>query len=211
MYNMSDSRTKILNALKSTTLYVPSLEHIRLDDIFVQPEGDLAIEFQKQLNSISGECFIVDNEYSAVEKIGELSMLKSWKNISVASSHILECINSSETLKKLEQISSPEFSEVSITYCESLIARTGSVLVSTAIDTNRRSFAAPDVHVVIGYTSQLVADLNSALCNVKQKYGNTFPSQITLITGPSRTADIEKTLILGAHGPKEFIVLLIRN
>jgi len=43
----------------------------------------------------------------------------------------------------------------------------------------------------------------------KEKYGGNFPSQMTVITGPSRTADIEKTLVMGAHGPKELYVFMI--
>ena len=92
-----------------------------------------------------------------------------------------------------------------------MIARTGSVLISTSIDSQRRIISAPEIHVVFAYENQLVADLPIALRNVKNKYSENLPSQITVITGPSRTADIEKTLILGAHGPKEFIVILIKK
>jgi L-lactate dehydrogenase complex protein LldG len=49
-----------------------------------------------------------------------------------------------------------------------------------------------------------------ALVAMQEKYGNSLPSTISTITGPSRTADIEKTLVLGAHGPKEFIVFLVK-
>ena len=63
--------------------------------------------------------------------------------------------------------------------------------------------------MVVAYTSQLVPDIKDALRNIKQKYDNNLPSFISFITGPSRTADIEKTLIIGAHGPKELYVFLI--
>ena len=69
----------------------------------------------------------------------------------------------------------------------------------------------PETHLIVGYTSQLVPDLKDALKNVRKKYEDNFPSQISLITGPSRTADIEKTLVLGAHGPKELYVFLIED
>jgi L-lactate dehydrogenase complex protein LldG len=55
----------------------------------------------------------------------------------------------------------------------------------------------------------LVNDLKQALAGIKQKYADNIPSMISVITGPSRTADIEKTLIMGAHGPKEIYVFLI--
>ncbi len=61
---------------------------------------------------------------------------------------------------------------------------------------------------MIAYTSQLVPDLKDALAGIREKYGNKIPSMISVITGPSRTADIEKTLVMGAHGPKEIYVFL---
>jgi L-lactate dehydrogenase complex protein LldG len=44
---------------------------------------------------------------------------------------------------------------------------------------------------------------------ITKKYGNKLPSMISMITGASRTADIEKTLVMGAHGPKELVLFLI--
>jgi L-lactate dehydrogenase complex protein LldG len=99
--------------------------------------------------------------------------------------------------------------EVGITFCESLIARNGSVLVSNGNAAGRRLSIYPHNHVVVAYTSQLVLDLKDAFKELKTKYGDKLPTMISNITGPSRTADIEKTLVLGAHGPKELIVLLI--
>jgi L-lactate dehydrogenase complex protein LldG len=46
---------------------------------------------------------------------------------------------------------------------------------------------------------------------VQTKYPTLLPSMINMITGPSRTADIEKTLVLGAHGPKELMLFLIED
>ncbi|MEI7503277.1 MAG: LUD domain-containing protein, partial [Paludibacter sp.] len=66
----------------------------------------------------------------------------------------------------------------------------------------------PPIHIVIANESQLVGFPEDALVSIQKKYSNNLPSMISTITGPSRTADIEKTLVLGAHGPKEFIVFL---
>jgi L-lactate dehydrogenase complex protein LldG len=67
------------------------------------------------------------------------------------------------------------------------------------------------VHIVVAYTSQLVHDIKDGLQLVQDKYGDRLPSMISLISGPSRTADIEKTLVLGAHGPKELILFLVEG
>ena len=65
------------------------------------------------------------------------------------------------------------------------------------------------VHICIAYTSQVVYDIKDALQLLKEKYGSPLPSMITFATGPSRTADIEKTLVVGVHGPKEVFCILV--
>jgi L-lactate dehydrogenase complex protein LldG len=96
-----------------------------------------------------------------------------------------------------------------ITRCEYLIARFGSVMVSSGLNTGRRLFVFPEVHIVIASASQIVEDIKDALTGMRNKYQNEFPSQMTVITGPSRTADIEKTLVMGAHGPRELFVFMV--
>lgn len=96
-----------------------------------------------------------------------------------------------------------------ITRCEFLIARLGTVMVSSKSSPGRKINVFPEIHLIVGYTSQLVSDLKQAFLEMKRKYKDEYPSLISLITGPSRTADIEKTLIIGAHGPKEVYVFLI--
>jgi len=56
---------------------------------------------------------------------------------------------------------------------------------------------------------QLLRDLPAAFQLLKSKYGSNYPSMMSLITGPSRTGDIERILVLGAHGPKKLTVLLV--
>ena len=82
-------------------------------------------------------------------------------------------------------------------------------MVSNESAAGRRLSIFPHHHIVIARTSQLVLDLKDGFQLLKKKYGNQIPSMISNITGPSRTADIEKTLVLGAHGPKELFVFLI--
>ena len=65
------------------------------------------------------------------------------------------------------------------------------------------------VHIVFAYSNQVVPDIEDGLNTIKKKYGNDIPSMINLNTGPSRTADIEKTLVVGVHGPGEVFCFLI--
>jgi L-lactate dehydrogenase complex protein LldG len=99
--------------------------------------------------------------------------------------------------------------KASITFCEYLLARTGTVMVSSRSGPGRQANIFPDVHIVLARASQLVPDIKQAFAALNEKYGKRLPSMVSLITGPSRTADIEKTLIMGAHGPKELYVLYV--
>lgn len=98
-----------------------------------------------------------------------------------------------------------------ITSCEALVARSGSILVSSRQGGGRKMSALPDIHVVLGKTSQLVAEVADSMEVMQKKYGVRLPSQMTMVTGPSRTADIEKTLVMGAHGPRELYLLLLED
>lgn len=97
----------------------------------------------------------------------------------------------------------------SVTACEALIAQTGSVLITSAGCGGRAISILPPHHVVVANRDQLLPDLLSAFALMRQKYGAHYPSTISFITGPSRTGDIERILVLGAHGPKRLTILLI--
>lgn len=99
---------------------------------------------------------------------------------------------------------------VGVTTCEYLLARLGSIMVSSKQSSGRKGFFWPSVHLVVVWKSQLVYDMRDALRAIRHKYADQgMPSMITLITGPSRTADIEKTLVMGAHGPRGLVVFFI--
>jgi L-lactate dehydrogenase complex protein LldG len=84
-------------------------------------------------------------------------------------------------------------------------------MVSNASESGRRLSVYPPVHIVIARASQLVMDVKHAMAQIKERYGDDLPTMITTITGPSRTADIEKRLVLGAHGPKQLYLFLLED
>jgi L-lactate dehydrogenase complex protein LldG len=104
-----------------------------------------------------------------------------------------------------------EQADLGLTSCEALVARTGSVLVSAGTASGRRLSIYSDQHVVLARPSQVVAEIGDALRRMQQKYGTQLPSMVSLTTGPSRTADIEKTLVLGAHGPRRIALFLLEE
>jgi L-lactate dehydrogenase complex protein LldG len=99
--------------------------------------------------------------------------------------------------------------DAGITECDALIAQTGGVAVTSRSAGGRALSILPPHHVVLARREQLVADLPAAFAFLKQKYAPDFPSMISFITGPSRTGDIERILVLGAHGPKRLTILCL--
>jgi L-lactate dehydrogenase complex protein LldG len=100
-----------------------------------------------------------------------------------------------------------EACNVGISECDALIAQTGGVVVTSRSAGGRALSVLPPHHVVLARREQLVPDLPAAFELVKQKYAPDFPSMISFVTGPSRTGDIERILVLGAHGPKKLTIL----
>lgn len=98
--------------------------------------------------------------------------------------------------------------DAGITACDALIAQTGTVLVTSRSAGGRALSVLPPHHVVLASRKQLLPDLPSATALIESLYSGNFPSFISFITGPSRTGDIERILVLGAHGPKKLTVLL---
>ncbi len=83
------------------------------------------------------------------------------------------------------------------------IAKTGTLVELSEQDGDRRISLLPDTHVAILPGSKLLPDLQAWL----KRNGDL--NQATFISGPSRTADIEKRIVIGAHGPKRLIILLL--
>jgi len=96
--------------------------------------------------------------------------------------------------------------DLGVTGCDCLIAATGSIAVSTRSAGGRTLSVLPPVHLVIARRNQLVPDLTAALALWQHRYDQHWPSNLCVITGPSRTGDIEKILVMGAHGPKRLVV-----
>jgi L-lactate dehydrogenase complex protein LldG len=166
------------------------------------------IEFATNLNKNGGTFVYCENEMDFVENIKYLANQREWESFYSLDEKIISILQNNgvniESSKEKFNLQT-----AGITRCDFLIGRFGSVMVSSGLSSGRKMFIFPEVHIVFAYTSQVVVELKDALIAIKKKYSDRLPSQITVISGPSRTADIEKTLVVGAHGPKELIVFVI--
>lgn len=176
--------------------------------VFKEIEEEKEIQFAKKLIEMGGSFIYCENENGFLQNLKVLLKEKDWQEVFTIDEK-LEVLLSSGNISYDNNPKNFTGQKVGMTRCEYFIARFGTVLVSSGLNSGRRMFVFPEVHIIVGYASQVVTDLKNALLGIKKKYVNNFPSQITAITGPSRTADIEKTLVMGAHGPKELFVFMI--
>lgn len=99
--------------------------------------------------------------------------------------------------------------EVGITDVEAALAETGSIIISSGPHLSRGSYLAPPVHIALVRTSQILADLIDYFDGIDGPLNQPNRSATVLISGPSKTADIEGILITGVHGPGEVHVVII--
>lgn len=175
--------------------------------VYVPLRQELEVEFAERFTALQGRFAFCLSNKELVSQFNTLLSHTGWQKIYCQEPELAVLIG-----QQLEISSNPADlanCDVAITGCEYLVARTGSIVMSAAQLSGRKTSVYAPVHVCIAYTSQLVFDVKDALEGIKERYGDTLPSLITFATGPSRTADIEKTLVVGVHGPKEVFVFLI--
>jgi L-lactate dehydrogenase complex protein LldG len=206
------SKEKMLKKIRKALLEKRDNPYPNLEDTPLYEEyiDHLDVLFAEQLSAVSGNFVFCEDEIQLIENLLNLAEKKNWRKIYAWETGL------QSLLSKYEfpfYSTDTEFlnADVGITFCEALVARNGSVLVSNGTSAGRRLSIYPHIHIVIAYTSQLVLDLKDGFKLLKDKYPENMPSMISNITGPSRTADIEKTLVLGAHGPKELYVFLLED
>ena len=210
---MRDTTTKekILKGVRDALISKKEIpfKNVNFTNPVFQDLGDeKTIVFARKLIEMGGSFVYCENEKMLLENLRILLEKKKWKNYFTLDEKISALLEAGEIPYSNDK---KDFESVyaGITRCEYLIARFGSVMVSSGLNTGRRMFVFPEVHIVIASASQVVEDLKDAFAGIRSKYQNEIPSQMTVITGPSRTADIEKTLVMGAHGPREFFVFMI--
>jgi L-lactate dehydrogenase complex protein LldG len=206
------SKEKILKKVRQALIFKSKAKYQNIDlesNVYAQPdEGESIYEtFARQFTQLAGQFVICDNRFDFIDKLITLSDRKKFKN--------LYCWDE-ELQTQLKEAGIPfqakkdniDKMQVAITSCEAIIARTGSALV-TSNKNSRILTVYPPVHIIVAYTSQVVMEIKDGLQVLRNKYGKNLPSMISFISGPSRTSDIEKTLVIGAQGPKELFVFLI--
>ena len=205
------SREKVLKKIRNALISKTDNPFPSLDiesSVYPDFEDKLDITFAQEFSKVAGQFIYCENETELKNNLISLVAEKKWENLFCLEPEIKDTLDNAGIPFKSDETDFLKM-DAGITYCEYLIARLGSIMISSRQTSGRRLNVFPENHIIIAYTNQIVADLKDALKNIKNKYTDNLPSLISVISGPSRTADIEKTLVMGAHGPKELYLLLI--
>ncbi|PID85612.1 MAG: hypothetical protein CSB13_06915 [Chloroflexi bacterium] len=210
---MTTSRNLILNRLKNNrqaaTLPQPWLTHRQFDN--------LADQFEKALTAVHGEVIRATSLETAVAALGDLLAELGVKTAVANHEEPLTTLHLPTQFSNIQWhiVSQTEgnlrqfciSADVGISSGEAALAETGTVIIRSGAGKSRLATLLPPIHIALIPTSKLTTDLftwNAA------RHAPP-PSNITLVSGPSKTADIEQTMAIGVHGPKRFIVILYDN
>lgn len=183
------------------------------------PVGEILEEqielFRRNADHLKAEFHVCSGMEEAIHYIRMLAAENGWKKIGFHHGELTDAVARTLELAKVQTdngyaVKDLESCDAGLTECESLIAQTGSVLVSATSAGGRALSVLPPHHIVLARRQQMAPDLGVALQRALKKFKDRFPSFMTFITGPSRTGDIERILVLGAHGPKRLTILLLR-
>ena len=198
--------TKIKQAL-AKPVPVPFPASQGNESVFLPSKQELEVEFAENFTRLEGRFSFCANEQELVEQLQALIASRKWTKIYSRETQLQQTLSQAGfTTAYSEEVAT---CDAAITGCEKLIARTGTLIMSSAQPSGRTVSVYAPVHICVAYSKQLVYDIGEGLQQIRESYGQNFPSMVTLATGPSRTADIEKTLVVGVHGPKEVFCFLV--
>lgn len=211
MRDSTTSKEKILKKIRKALIHKSTQEIGDVDnesEIFTASEESLEMQFAQNFTALNGKFIFCENETEFLENFDWIVKDNEWKNLFCLEPKIKDLLKKAK-IKFSDKEEDFLTTDIGITLCECLIARTGSVIITSKQASGRRLPVFANFHIVIAYSSQLVGNIKDGLKLIRERYSDKLPSMISTITGPSKTADIEKTLVQGAHGPKELFVFLI--
>lgn len=172
--------------------------------------------FKASLEAVDGHCLVVRDDTELVHALTDI--MRNLRQTKLSSLRI--AVSDSAEVRRLVELIEVDLDEVAVTPsaadvfsfdigisgAQAGIAETGTLLLDSERERHRLVSLVPPVHIAILDASQIVATLGEALSLMRQD--KDVSPIVTLVTGPSRTADIELTLAIGVHGPQELYVIV---
>jgi L-lactate dehydrogenase complex protein LldG len=203
------ARSKILQKIKQALkdpVPVPFPDQVAETPIFYPTDQELTIEFAQKFTELLGKFVYCADEAELVSQLSGLIKANNWEKIYSIEEGWLDDMKEYH----FDPVNTDDLAgcDAAITLCDHLIARTGTIVLSSQQLSGRTTSVYAPIHICIAYTHQLLFAVSDSLAQFK-KEADVIPSMISYATGPSRTADIEKTLVVGVHGPKEVYCFLV--
>ena len=215
MASANPSREQILERIRAgLRAPAPELDSRNFTGEIFEPVTNPLQRFQQECKANLMECHLVADAAAAAQKLAEVLQSLPAGEIYVQDDPALrQTMAASRTARALRwssQSAPAESSQATITLVDALIAQTGSIFVSASCGGRGASVVAP-IHIAMARQSQLVPDLETALRGATADQRLEKNSYACIISGSSRTADIEKILVQGAHGPMKLVVIVQRD
>lgn len=180
---------------------------------FATPERDesaLADIFAERLIAVGGECSVVTGQAEAAAAVRGVVGME--RRVAWSDAELLGAIR--RTIAGVERPSDAKLdplldAEFGITAARWAIAETGTIVLDARVERCRLVSLLPPIHVALVRGVDLVGTMAEALLRAAEGGAGPGPA-LTFVTGPSRTADIELTLVVGVHGPKRLHVVIMR-
>ena len=170
--------------------------------------------FARNSEDLKTEFHVLENRAALPARLAALGTENGWQRVATHRGALTDAAVPALKLPTLQtdggyDIAALEQCDAGISECDALVAQTGSILITGRSAGGRALSVLPPHHVVLVTRAQMVPDLPAAYALLRQRYAANWPSFMSFITGPSRTGDIERILVLGAHGPKRLTVFLV--
>jgi len=192
----------------------PPLEEKTLAGPIFEPVQNPLERFQQECKANLMECQLTADATGSAQALAQILNSLPAGEVFLQDEPVLrrliETSGSARHVRWSSQGGPAENAQATVTLADALIAQTGSIFVSAACGGRGASIVAP-CHIVYATTRQLVPDLVTALGNATEQRRLENNSFACIISGSSRTADIEKILVQGAHGPMRLVVILETN
>src|SRR4051794_5419030 len=169
--------------------------------------------FSKNLEAVGGHCFVAADESGVARMLAEIIARFQTENgsglrIAISDAPLIPSLLKRASLSGVEIETTPVAADlfgfdIGVSTAQAAIAETGTLVLDSESERHRLISLVPPVHLAIVDAGSICQTLGEALSALRT---SQLSRLVTFITGPSRTADIELTLAIGVHGPKELVV-----
>ncbi len=214
-----NSRDAILHRIRTSLAGTPAAALPGVPEVWPRQTSDksvLADRFAEELKAVHGETIRCRSMAEAQQQLAQLSQAAPWSTLGAVDGPLTRELTAALPPDRVSWVDSQWKPEriaqlpAGLVAADAFLADTGSCVIACGTTHERLMCYLPPECVVIGRVAQVAEHLPAAWAELGRRCGDAgLRGEFVLVTGPSRTADIEKILILGVHGPKRLVVLLV--